>query len=277
MIYTRFHGRTGNQMFQYAAGRALALELGTDVVLDDRLAIAKGERSLTRIWDLPTVEAPMPPSKHDRPVAYTLWRHFGRNPTYVREKGLGFNAGFFDLPDDSYLHGYWQSEKYFGRHSAQIRQDFALPAPTGRNAELADQIAQAPSVSLHVRRGDYVGNATHGICDQAYYDRALQALLPQLSDAPVIYVFSDEPDWARDNLILPGQKVVIDHNGEDADFEDMRLMSLCDHNILANSSFSWWGAWLNANPDKIVVGPKTWFSNPKLSNPDILPQDWLRV
>ncbi|WP_136636360.1 alpha-1,2-fucosyltransferase [Pseudooceanicola onchidii] len=277
MIYTRFHGRTGNQMFQYAAARALALELCTRVVLDDRLAIARGERSITRIWDLPRTQAPMPPSKHDRKLAHYQWRYLGRSPKYVREKGLGFDPAFFSLPDDSYLHGYWQSEKYFGRHADQIRADFALPAPTGRNAELAEEIAAAPSVSLHVRRGDYVALAAHGVCDQAYYDAALAQLLPRLDAEPVIFVFSDEPDWARHHLTLPGRRVVIDHNGEDADYEDMRLMSLCDHNIIANSSFSWWGAWLNTNPDKIVVGPKDWFANPKLTNPDILPDGWLRA
>ncbi|WP_375174328.1 alpha-1,2-fucosyltransferase [Pseudooceanicola sp.] len=277
MIYTRFHGRTGNQMFQYAAARALALELGTQVVLDDRLAIARGERSITRIWDLPVVAGDLPPSKHDRKLAHYLWRYFGSSPKYHREKGLGFDPAFFSLPDDSYLHGYWQSEKYFGRHADQIRSDFDLPPATGRNAELAAQIGEGLSVSLHVRRGDYVALSTHGVCDQAYYDAALAALLPRLEAEPVIYVFSDEPDWARDHLVLPGQREVIDHNGEGADYEDMRLMSLCNHNIIANSSFSWWGAWLNADPGKIVVGPKDWFANPKLRNPDILPESWLTV
>ena len=277
MIYSRFHGRTGNQMFQYAAARALALTRETKVVLDERLAIHRGERSITRIWDLPRTTAPMPPSKHDRKAAYYLWRYFGSSPKYVREKTLGFDPGFFDLPDDSYLHGYWQSEKYFGPHTDQIRTDFRFPEPVGRNAEVVEEIAASPSISLHVRRGDYVGLAAHGVCDQTYYDAALAALLPRIDKDPVIYVFSDEPDWARDNLSLPGKRVVIDHNGEDADFEDMRLMSLCQHNIIANSSFSWWGAWLNANPGKVVVAPKGWFANPKLVNPDLLPEDWIRV
>jgi len=277
MIFTRFHGRTGNQMFQYAAARALSLDLGTQVVLDDRLALARGERSITRIWDLPVTEAPLPPSRHDRKLAHYLWRYFGSSPKYHREKGLGFDPAFFSLPDDTYLHGYWQSEMYFGAHADRIRADFAFPAPTGRNAELAAQIGEGLSVSLHVRRGDYVALSTHGVCDQAYYDAALAALLPRLEGEPVIYVFSDEPDWARDHLALPGRRVVIDHNGEGSDFEDMRLMSLCDHHVIANSSFSWWGAWLNASPDKIVVGPKAWFANPKLRNPDILPDSWLTV
>lgn len=264
-------------MFQFAAARALSLEIGTGVVLDDRLALSRGERSITRIWDLPTSDADLPPSKHDRALAHYLWRYFGRSPRHHREKGLGFDPAFFRLPDDTYLHGYWQSEKYFGRHADQIRADFAFPAARGRNAELAAEIDSDLSVSLHVRRGDYVAVSAHGVCDQAYYDAALAQLLPRLPKDPVIYVFSDDPDWARDNLTLPGRRVVVDHNGSDADFEDMRLMSLCDHNIIANSSFSWWGAWLNTNPGKIVVGPTAWFADPKLINPDILPEGWLRV
>lgn len=278
MIYTRLHGRTGNQMFQYAVGRAVSLRLGVGLVMDDRLALARGEQSLTRVFELP-LEKPnsMPPSKHDRPLAYTLWRHFGRNPRYLREKGLGFDPRIPDLPDNSYLHGYWQSERYFAQHRDTILTDFTFPATSGRNAELADEIASNLSVSLHVRRGDYVANESHVVCGQAYYDAALAKLLPMLDSAPTIYVFSDEPDWARDNLDLPGAKVVVDHNGSDADWEDLRLMSLCKHNIIANSSFSWWAAWLNQNDGRTVVAPATWFGKASLSNPDIWAEGWLKV
>jgi hypothetical protein len=278
MIYTRFHGRTGNQMFQYAAGRALALRRGTDLVLDDRYAIHRGEKSLRGVFDLP-VAAPgkMPPAKHDRPLAHALWRHFGARGRYVREKGLGFDPSILSLPDGSYLHGYWQSEKYFADCRDQILADFTFPEAEGRNAELAEQIAGTLSVSLHVRRGDYVSNASHVSCGQAYYDAALSALLPQLDSDPVIYVFSDDPDWVRENLKLPGTRVVVDHNGAEADYEDMRLMSLCDHNIIANSSFSWWSAWLNRNPERKVIAPEQWFGKEKLRNPDIWVEGWTKA
>lgn len=276
MIYTRFHGRIGNQMFQYAAGRALALRRGTGLVIDDRLARHKGEGSIADVFTLPDVTAPLPPSKHDRPLAYTLWRYLGRSPRYLREKHLAFDPDVLAAPDKTYLHGYWQSERYFADAADQIRQDFAFAPPTGRNAELAAEIADTLSVSLHLRRGDYVGNASHVICGQAYYDAALAALLPQLPGPPTIYVFSDEPDWARENLRLPGTPVIVDHN-TDSPQDDMRLMSLCRHNIIANSSFSWWGAWLNAAPGRIVMAPKRWFGKPGLTNPDILPPDWQQV
>jgi hypothetical protein len=278
MIITRFHGRTGNQMFQYAIGRALALRLGVDLVLDDRLALHKGEQSLTRVFDLPVVQSStMPPSRHDRPIAHSFWRHLIARGRYVRENGLAFDPSILGRPDGTYLHGYWQSEKYFLDAEETIRQDFSFGTPTGRNAELATQIAETPSVSLHLRRGDYVSNASHIVCAQPYYDAALAALLPKLDHDPQIFVFSDDPDWARKNLKLPGNPVVVDHNGAEYDYEDLRLMSLCKHNIIANSSFSWWGAWLNQNPGRHVIAPSTWFGKAKLSNPDIWARGWHKV
>ncbi|MDC0737948.1 alpha-1,2-fucosyltransferase [Cognatishimia sp. SS12] len=278
MIYTRFHGRTGNQMFQYAAGRALALRLGTSLAIDDRYALHRGEKSLTRVFSLAT-ETPMdlPPAQHSAKLRYHLWRAFGRTPRFYREPSLGFDPTVLALPDNSYLHGYWQSEKYFTDHADAIRSDFTFPAPSGQNADLAAQIGETLSVSLHVRRGDYVSNASHVVCAQPYYDAALAALLPQLEAAPQIFVFSDDPDWARNNLKLPGTPIVIDHNGDAQDYEDMRLMSLCRHNIIANSSFSWWGAWLNQNPQRTVIAPKRWFGKDALSNPDIWAVGWTKV
>lgn len=279
MIYCRFHGRTGNQMFQYAAARALSLRHGVDVALDDRRALARGERSLTRVFDLKLAASPnLPPAQHTHKLQYHLWRAFGRNPKLYREPKLGFNPEMLDLPDNVYLHGYWQSEKYFADCAAVIRDDFTFPEATGKNAELAQQIGEAKNaVSLHLRRGDYVSNASHVVCAQPYYDSALAALQEKLAEDVQIFVFSDDPNWARDNLKLPGTPVIVDHNGEEHDYEDMRLMSLCQHNIIANSSFSWWGAWLNQNEGRQIIAPKVWFGKEKLSNPDIWAQGWTTV
>ncbi|MGD9862487.1 MAG: alpha-1,2-fucosyltransferase [Pseudodonghicola sp.] len=279
MILTRLHGRLGNQMFQYAAGRALAARLGVPLALDSRGVIRRGEGVLTRVFDLPlATPAQLPPDRHDRPLAYALWRAFGRRPRFRRERGLGYNPGFASCGDDSYLHGYWQSARYFAAIADTIRRDFAFPAfSTAQNAEMAARIGESLAISLHVRRGDYLTLGAHALCDQAYYDAALARVLAGLESRPTVYVFSDDPDWAKANLPLPVEKVVVDFNGPETDFEDMRLMSLCRHNIIGNSSFSWWAAWLNAHADKRVAGPAKWFGNPKLSNPDILPADWLRI
>jgi len=279
MIFTRLHGRLGNQMFQYAAARALAMRLGTQVVLDPRQAQNRGEGELSEVFDLPVAKAAgLPPARHLAPLRYLMWRLTGQRPVFRREKGLGYNQGFDSWGDDSYLHGYWQSERYFAPIAAEIRRGFRFPDSRSRqNAEMAGRIGQGVSVSLHVRRGDYLTLGAHVLCDQRYYEAALRAVLDGIEGEPTVYVFSDDPGWAKDNLPLPCHKVVVDFNGAGADFEDMRLMSLCQHNIIANSSFSWWGAWLNRHAAKRVAGPANWFGDPKLSNPDILPGEWLKI
>ncbi len=279
MITARLHGRLGNQMFQYAAARALAERHNVGVALDTRVAVQRGEGVLTRVFDLDVVTDPkLPPAKHQSLTGYALWRYLGRGPRYVRERGLGFNSGFAQLPDEVYLHGYWQSQRYFDAIADRIRSDFTFPdIRDPQNAEMAVRIGETLSIALHVRRGDYVGLQAHVLCDQAYYEAALVQMTDGLSAEPTVFVFSDDPDWAKAHLPLPHDKVVVDFNGPDADFEDMRLMSLCNHNIIGNSSFSWWGAWLNPTPAKRVAGPARWFGDPKLRNPDILPPDWYAI
>jgi len=279
MIFTRLHGRLGNQMFQYAAARALAARLGTQVALDARGALMRGEGVLTRVFDLPLAEpVGLPPARHEAPLRYAAWRFLGRAPVFHREQGLGYNRQVKQWGDNCYLHGYWQSERYFHQISADIRSDFTFPAFSNQqNADMADRIAQGLSISLHVRRGDYLTLGAHVLCDQAYYEAALTAVLERSGSEPTVFVFSDDPGWAKDNLSLPCKKVVVDFNGPETDFEDMRLMSLCQHNIIGNSSFSWWAAWLNANAGKQVAGPAKWFGDPKLTNPDILPPEWLSI
>ena len=279
MIYSRLHGRLGNQMFQYAAARGLAARRGTQVVLDTRTALHRGEGVLTRVFDLDVADpTPLPPARHDAPLRYAVWRMTGAAPAFKRERGLGYNSAIEIWPDNVYLHGYWQSEQYFAHIAQDMRRQFAFrPPPSPQNEQMAARIRDTLSVSLHVRRGDYLTFDAHTICDQTYYDAALAQVAAPLDGTPTVFVFSDDPDWARDNLPLPYEKVVVDFNGPDADYEDMRLMSLCQHNIIANSSFSWWAAWLNANPEKRVAGPSGWFGDPKLNNPDILPQSWFRI
>lgn len=279
MIYTRLHGRLGNQMFQYAAARGLAARHDGLVALDPRAALHRGEGVLTRVFDLPLSDpGKLPPPKHENLLAYSAWRVSGRPVRIRREKSLGYNREFEVWPDNSYLHGYWQSERYFAHIANDIRRDFTFAEfSNAQNAEMAACIGESLAIALHVRRGDYLTVGSLVLCDQAYYDAALETVLKDLPGTPTVFVFSDDPQWAKDNLPLPCDKVVVDFNGPDTDFEDMRLMSLCQHNIIGNSSFSWWGAWLNANVGKRVAGPAKWFGNPKLSNPDILPPDWHRI
>ena len=207
MIYVRLHGGLGNQLFQYAVGRALALRRGTEVALDPRDALKKQAAFHPALHHFAVVHAgavPLPPGR-DRPLAYALWRYAGRRPRILREKGLAFDPAVLDAPDDVYLHGYFQSERYFDDHCAQLRNDFRIVTPpSDENARVLAQIGEQPfPVSLHVRRGDYVshakGSQVHGTCGPDYYRAALAEVLSRAEGDPVVYVFSDDPGWAAEN------------------------------------------------------------------------------
>jgi hypothetical protein len=167
-------------------------------------------------------------------------------------------------------------------HASQIRQDFSfIDPPSEVNAEWLVRIRQENSVSVHVRRGDYVSlasaNAFHGTLSLDYYAKSAQLLRERLSGDLSFFVFSDDPEWVKSNLVLPGNTTYVDWNGEGAAHEDLRLMSNCRHNIIANSSFSWWGAWLGENADKLVVAPKQWFTNGNPVSEDLIPRSWIKV
>lgn len=283
MIVSRLFGGAGNQLFQYAAGRALADRLGTDLALDRRYVGLTGQPradAFAHFGRARFIETPrLPPARMDGLLRYGLWRYFGRNPRFRREAGLGFDPGFFDLPDDTYLHGYWQSPRYFGGAGARLRDDLAMTTPLDdANAGMAARIAAAKvSVSVHVRRGDYVGDGAFAACTPGYYRAAIDHIAGHVGQSPTCFVFSNDPAWARENLELGRETVIVDINAEDAGHFDMHLQTLCDHNVIANSTFSWWGAWLNPHPGKIVVAPKVWFGPGKPDNPDLCPPDWLRL
>ncbi|MDA4844247.1 alpha-1,2-fucosyltransferase [Hoeflea poritis] len=285
MVITRIFGGLGNQMFQYACGRALALRTGNELVLDERDFFA-GPGQEPGLHHLNVVSGKvaagkLPPSKKQR-LRYLVWRALKLPPRIVREQGMAFDPKVIALPGDVFLHGYWQSERYFCDFAQRLRQELSVKTPPDKaNTALLRQMGAEPAVSLHIRRGDYVtnpkANALHGTCSLAYYKRAAKLIAERMDENPVFYVFSDEPQWAAANLELPFDIRVVDHNSGDRNFEDMRLMSACRHHIVANSSFSWWGAWLNPSESKIVVAPEKWFADPEKSNPDIIPKSWLTV
>lgn len=286
MIITHINGGLGNQMFQYAAGRALALRLDTELLLDTRIFDGKTQFGFGlnhfAISARQALPAELPPERRRNRLRHLIWRGLKLKPRLIREDGLSYNAGFESLDNGVYLKGYWQSQRYFAAVEAAIRADFRIVTPpTPINASMLAELAETPSISLHIRRGDYVidprTNATHGTCTLDYFARAIDRIVATMTVKPVVIAFSDDPAWVRENLILPHEMRVMDHNDSDHNYEDLRLMSACRHHVIANSSFSWWGAWLNPSPDKIVVAPDRWFANPKLVNDDIWPDDWIRL
>jgi hypothetical protein len=204
----------------------------------------------------------------------------GKKAYYV-ERDFAFDEGFYDRTPPVYLDGYWQSWKYFEPNASQIKEELTLSSPmAGRNLELSQQIAQINSVSIHIRRGDYVtnptANAVHGFVGVEYYKAALRQISEGVP-APFFVVFSDDLEWARRNLGISENVVFVDHNRGASSYEDMRMMSLCQHHILANSSFSWWAAWLGYHPGKQVLYPSNWFATIGKDISSLCPPGWTRV
>ena len=175
------------------------------------------------------------------------------------------------------LSGYFQSPRYFADAEAQIRAELAPPPEAGHAATLAQRIGESTSVSLHVRRTDYTLShfaSVHGLCAPDYYAAAVAELSQRLGPLE-IFVFSDDIAWAQANLDL-GQPATFVSDGRVSDLGELWLMSLCRHHVIANSTFSWWGAWLSPNPDKIVIAPRKWFAAENYDTSDLVPEGWLR-
>ncbi|MFC1626393.1 alpha-1,2-fucosyltransferase [Pseudomonadota bacterium] len=291
MIISRIIGGLGNQMFQYAAARSLAIRKQQPLFLDasDFTNYALHRFELTRVFDCPVELASNEEMQHvlgwraSQSIRSVLSRsHFGRlrGRNFLVEPHFEYWPELFEIPGDCYLVGYWQSEKYFIEMATEIRRDFTFKSPlAGKNLELSKKIEACNSISLHIRRGDYVTDAktksTLGVCSLGYYRDAIAHLVDKVS-SPCFFVFSDDISWAKAHLGLDLPCTYIDHNHGEENYRDMQLMSLCRHNIIANSSFSWWGAWLNPHSDKIVIAPKRWFAS-QMSSTDLVPLTWTRL
>lgn len=292
MVISHILGGIGNQMFQYAAGRALSLTNSQPLLLDlndfSRYQLHNGYE-LSRVFCVNTESAPTSTLREMLGWrSNTLARRVLRRPPFAGLRGGKFTAEphfnywpeIVNLKGDCYLYGYWQSERYFKSVASSIRGDFSFRTPLGgKNAELALEIANSQAISLHVRRGDYVTNFKNRnlleVCSIDYYRKAIDHIAERV-EHPVFFVFSDDMEWARQNLSVGFPCVYVDHNRGDESFRDMQLMSLCQHQIIANSSFSWWGAWLNTNSAKLVIAPKKWFRNGN-NDCDLIPGEWVRL
>lgn len=287
MVVVKLMGGLGNQMFQYACGRRLAHARSTSLKLDISDLGAPNERTFAlcslKISGEIASNADIKRFKSSGFLRRLLRRggivkrsHRERN--IVREQSFHFDESILSLPDNVYLEGYWQSERYFKDIESLIRREFAvMHPPVGKNAMTAETIAASNAVAVHVRRGDYVSNPktsqVHGVCTPDYYERAAKRIV-QSTFNPHFFVFSDDPKWVRANFRLGHEMTHVDQNSSETGHEDLRLMSLCKHHIIANSSFSWWGAWLSTYPEKIVIAPARWFNDYSADTRDLLPPSW---
>lgn len=289
-------GGLGNQMFQYAAGRALAQRYDTELLLetsfynDERTGCTSRKFQLDHLQIRPTriVENEL---VVDTEVSFTFLGHLktaarevlhsGENKLQrFREQSPLYNQDFARLPDNIYLDGYWQSEHYFSKVINDIRSEFVpVTDVAGKCDELLQMIGSYNSVSVHIRRGDYVTSPevafVHGVCAPDYYQTCMREISRQV-ESPLFVIFSDDIEWVKHNFNVPYRHILVEQDHSKTPEVDLSLMSLCNHNIIANSSFSWWGAWLNDNPEKIVYAPKKWFKDDRRTT-DIVPERWRTI
>lgn len=288
MIVSHLKGRLGNQMFQYAIGRSLAEQVGAELFLDSSwIEQHPGGRYELEAFGLGAEVVHV--RKIARLRAWTrgrrLLQRLRPSPRpYLRvieeASDFSFEPRVLEAGDRTYLTGYWQREDYFARHEEQIRHDFAFPEISAESAALATLIKQAPAVAVHVRRGDYAGGAAGrqmGTLERDYYHRAVGRIAAEVG-AIQLFLFSDDFAWCTANLEFVHPTVPVERElGPERAYEDMQLMSLCRHHVIANSSFSWWAAWLNPSPQKLVVAPRKWFRDSRLNAQYVLPAAWVRL
>jgi hypothetical protein len=297
MVIVEINSGLGNQMFQYAAGKALAAKLNTELLLDISWYKQADKAQTPRNFELTvypfsekyadekTVNQLIRPSSSG--IFNRLKHRLNRSkPIHKQwafvEPHFHFYPQFFEARNPVYISGYWQSEQYFLPIANQIREVFSIDISKEEPAfEMLQKIAASNCpVSMHVRRGDMVKNPevaqVHGSCNIDYYKRCMQKI-EQRVDHPEYFVFSDDPEWCKENLKSNFPIHFVTGNDGSKAFLDIQLMRHCHHHIIANSSFSWWGAWLNPNPAKIVLAPMKWFNAGDHNTSDLTPPTWERI
>jgi hypothetical protein len=283
MIIVNLKGGVGNQMFQYALGKKLALQNKDVLKLEvEGLERANAVGDIYRPFSLEafniSAEVATPTEVRSLKYPYGIiskgLRFF--NARILKVTNTLFNPKVLTWKGNLFLDGYWQSPSYSADIQDTLREEFTLKTPlSAAVTQYKQQIESRESVSMHIRRADYVTNPRvlqeFGICEASYYAAAI-ANIQQRSTNPTFFVFSDDIEWVKDNLPVPESTVYVE-NPELKDVEELALMSMCDHNIIANSTFSWWGAHLNANEQKIVVAPTPWFERQPYDK-NLIPSSW---
>ncbi len=280
MVVVKLIGGLGNQLFQYAFGKNLSLQLNRELILD----ISSFEHYDLHKFSLLHFNIVAGVNKYcNKTINKTT-----KSIQIVKEHSLLYNKHLKidETKDLIYLDGYWQSEKYFIQNKSEILSTLTLKSKLSKldfNIITLIKESKYPFVSMHVRRGDYVDNKSsnliHGTCSVEYYKRAYNVLKKMLNSKFAILLFSDDLDWVKVNFDFISEAIYCDHNDSNSNFADLYLMTLCHHNVIANSTFSWWGAELNLNPNKIVISPAIWFNDfdKNLTSMNIIPENWIRI
>lgn len=290
MIIVKLKGGLGNQLFQYAFGKSVAQLLNQHLYLDlsyfDDQEVRLGHTPRHYELGILNIHARIlePSQLEDIGKQFDLKSRIecafkSKFNTIKRKEGKRcININSLSKNRSYYFDGYFQNEKYFSQLYIKLSKDFLPkePLPT-KTIETIDVINEKNAISLHIRRGDYISdasiNAHHGVCDMDYYQKAIN-LISQNVENPHFFIFSDDPQWVKENFKTGfSQTIMEDNQGADC-YLDIVLMSHCKHHIVANSSFSWWGAWLGKNEKKIVIAPKKWFLG---NGNEVACKNWVKV
>jgi hypothetical protein len=300
MIIVRISGGLGNQLFQYALARSIKEKTGYDVRLDSHYFNHQNTNEAKREYGLTAFAISLPEATpkdlqdigfhyiHSKSKLHAMLRKLGMiqdygkawyQKRYIIEPSFDYHEEMNGmLNTKSYISGIWQSEKYFSSISSILKKELVLKdglQSTAKNIQAA--INQSHSVSVHIRRGDYVGLTKLRPLGLDYYTQATAYIKTNIKK-PHFFVFSDDSEWVKNNFTLPGDVTFVSSTGSNqiTPSEELILMSSCAHNIIANSSFSWWGAWLNNHEAKIIIAPKNWYTV-AINTRDLVPNSWIRI
>ena len=272
MIFTKLMGGLGNQMFQYACAKAIARKNNTECFVDKSFLENKNS-GVTVFRDFELYLFP------------NCWAN-----TYPGEiiEAFQFNELFYHcderlrdvkLSDEQHLYftGYWQSYKYFERIESELKHEFTFPEISEQKTEtLRQKILSENSVMINVRRGDYLTDSLFEDITMDYFNKCVSMIESKVEN-PTFYVFSDDIEWCKENFIDEKFHIVEKSHAGPRFIDYLHLMSSCKHNIIPNSTFAWWAAWLNKNENKIVMYPSKWFTDASKDTKDLCPTDWIKV
>lgn len=294
-IIVNVRGGLGNQMFQYAFAYGVSKKINQPFELDisdfDTYWHPYKPNTYWNLYQLDAFKMEARLTSHKtKPKKRNLVNRTVKilkiikrkflTKNYYQEPHYHFDKNVFTVKNNTYFMGYWQSEDYFKEYREELLKEFALKAPLQeKSQQYKKDILSNNAVSLHIRRGDYltgVGSNFYNIYDLGYYQKAVKHITQHIPEV-CFYIFSDDLAWVKDNLAFIKNKIFIESDKNIPDYEEMYLMSLCKHNIIANSSFSWWGAWLNQNNEKIVIAPQKWCNDSLHDTINLIPNDWIKL
>lgn len=283
MIIVRIWQGLGNQLFQYAYAKALSLKKVQRVYLD----ISSFLQDDFRKYGLCDFQISLPEITAGKQIfqyidSRELYQtvpdssgglEYGFPIRFGLESSLHFKSGLLNPTGNWYLKGWFQNEKYFAGYEDTVRRDLTLKKELKLPDDIQELLANEETVSVHFRRGDY--KKFHNILDADYYSKAVREMERRVKN-PVYLIFSDDITWVKQNMNLGANFYYVNEDHRLTDSEELALMSMCRHNIIANSSFSWWGAWLNPHKAKTVIAPRVWYAVSRFSKSYTLP-DWIVI